>query len=404
MGVFFSGPGQTYGVSSFTASYIHDLHMSRTAVSSLYSAATLASGFTLFLVGKLVDKRGTRVMMTLAAALLGCATLWSSFVANGLMLIISFYFIRLFGQGSLTLIPSTLVSQWFIKYRGRAMALEAVGGLVAASTIPLLNNWMISTFGWHVTWRIWAVILIVLFAPAVAWFVRSKPEAVGLMPDGALAHIGDRLKQQNNPSTVDEVSFTVSEAMRTPAFWCLLFCAFVPAMVNTGITFNIYSVLGSDGISHTGVAMVLSFVPLLGFAVTFLNGFLATRTKIHQLIAVSFAFETIQMLAILVFHGRWMIIMFTIFWGLSQGVQNISIKLSFANYYGRKHLGSINSILMVATVVGSAFGPLPFGYGFDTFHSYTIVLLIMAVFPLISIGLALVAKRPSLSAHPSSDG
>lgn len=334
-------------------------------------------------------------MMTIAAGMLGLATLWSSFVANGLMLIISFYFIRLFGQGSLTLIPSTLVSQWFIKYRGRAMALQAIGGLVAASTIPLLNNWMITTWSWHIAWRVWTVVLIAVFAPLAAWFVRNKPESVGLMPDGALAHLNDGVGVSTQHEVANEISFTLKEAMKTASFWCLLFCAFVPAMVNTGITFNIYSVLGTDDITRGGAAAVLSVVPLLGFATTFLNGFLSERIRAHYLITTSFVFEAIQMLAILVFHGSLMVILFTLCWGLSQGIQNIAINLSFANYYGRKHLGSINSVLMVATVCGSAFGPLPFGYGFDHFHSYTLVLLVMSVFPVIAIILALFAKQPN---------
>lgn len=391
IGVFFSGPGQTYGVSSFTSSYIHDLHMTRTQVSSLYSIATLVSGFTLFLVGRFLDKWGLRIMMTVAVIGLGVATLWSSFVGGSVMLVISFYLIRLFGQGSLTLMPSTLVSQWFIRYRGRALAFMSVGSLIGASAVPLINNALISAWGWHVAWRFWTVVLIILFAPLVVWLVRSKPEAVGLYPDGIMAQMDTVGKPK---VTSQEESYTVSEAMRTMAFWLLLFCAFVPAMVNTGVTFNIYSVLGTEGISRGETVAVLGIVPLIGFVCTFTSGFLLERIQVRYLIALSFVLELIQMLAIVLIHASWMIVLFAVFWGLSQGLQNIAINISFANYYGRTYLGSINSLLMVATVVGSAFGPLPFGYGFDHFHSYQPILIIMTLFPIVAGVFAILAKQP----------
>ncbi|GAE92379.1 hypothetical protein JCM21714_1372 [Gracilibacillus boraciitolerans JCM 21714] len=45
-------------------------------------------------------------------------------------------------------------------------------------------------------------------------------------------------------------------------------------------------------------------------------------------------------------------------------------------------------------VAGSAFGPLPFGVGFDIFDSYTPVLLFSLAFPLIGIIAALLATKP----------
>lgn len=49
LGIFFSGPGQTYSNAVFIESYVRELSMDRTSISSIYSAATLASGL-LFLL------------------------------------------------------------------------------------------------------------------------------------------------------------------------------------------------------------------------------------------------------------------------------------------------------------------------------------------------------------------
>jgi hypothetical protein len=41
----------------------------------------------------------------------------------------------------------------------------------------------------------------------------------------------------------------------------------------------------------------------------------------------------------------------------------------WANYFGRRYLGSIGSITMAASVIGSALGPIPFGWAYETFGS-----------------------------------
>lgn len=83
-------------------------------------------------------------MVTAVSFLLGLACLWNAFVATPVMLLFGFFMIRFLGQGSMTLIPSTLVSQWFIAYRGRALSFMAIGGFASSALVPLINTWMLT--------------------------------------------------------------------------------------------------------------------------------------------------------------------------------------------------------------------------------------------------------------------
>ncbi|ENH95815.1 MFS-type transporter [Gracilibacillus halophilus YIM-C55.5] len=58
LGVFFSGPGQTYSNSMFVDEYIKEFDWSRSEVSSLYSIATLVAGFIMMGVGRFIDRFG----------------------------------------------------------------------------------------------------------------------------------------------------------------------------------------------------------------------------------------------------------------------------------------------------------------------------------------------------------
>ncbi len=120
LGVFFSGPGQTYSVSVFIDSFIQDFGWSRSVVSLSYSAATLLAGFTVSFVGRQFDQRGHRNMVPLVSFVFGVACIWMSFIINPVMLFAGFFFIRLLGQSSMVIGPSTLVPRWFEDKRGRA--------------------------------------------------------------------------------------------------------------------------------------------------------------------------------------------------------------------------------------------------------------------------------------------
>ena len=58
LGMFLSGPGQTYAVSLFVDHIIVDLGWSRTTVSGLYTMGSLTAATGMFLVGRLLDRFG----------------------------------------------------------------------------------------------------------------------------------------------------------------------------------------------------------------------------------------------------------------------------------------------------------------------------------------------------------
>jgi MFS family permease len=396
MGLFFSGPGQTYSISVFIDSYIQEFGWSRSLVSSMYSLATLIAGLFMFFVGRWIDRYGQRKVSIAIALLLGIACLWNSFITGPVMLFIGFFMLRLFGQGSMTLIPSTLVPQWFIKQRGRAMSFMAVGGFLSAAALPPLNTWMINAWGWPAAWRVWTGLLFLVFVPLAFYFIRNKPEDVGLSPDPLSAQLVNSARHATQPEekNIQEDNWTLGEARRVHAFWLILFCVAVPSMVNTGFTFHFVSILGESGISKTSSAFVLSIMAILAFPVTLIAGFINERFKVHYVLAGSFLGQVIAMIILLNIHSINMAIAFGVVRGIVGGFEAISLGIIWPNYFGRKNIGSINGIVMTTTVIGSAFGPLPFGFAYDFFGRYNEIIILMMLFPLLGVAAALASPPP----------
>ncbi|WP_307893022.1 MFS transporter [Bacillus swezeyi] len=402
LGVFFSGPGQTYSNSIFIDEYIHDFGWSRSEVSGIYSAATLCAGILMMFVGRFVDKLGQRKMMVIVGSVLGAACFFNSFAVNIWMVAVGFFLIRLFGQGGMTLLPNTLVPQWFIKKRGRAMSFMAVGSFASAALFPVLNAWMIEKWNWQFTWQVWGFLLLFFFVPAAFFGVRNRPEDIGLLPDGSMddgdAH-QDIAMRPNRP--IAEEDWTLKEAMKTASFWYVLICVGIPALVNTGITFHLLSILGENSLSPQTAATVLSLMALIGFPISMVSGFILEKIKTNLLLAFIFIMEMILLLLLLATKSIAAAILFGVVWGMANGLERITLNIIWPNYFGRRYIGSINGIAMAVMVVGSAFGPLPLGVGFDFFHSYTPVLLLLMILPGAGFICALLAKKPVKQKNPS---
>lgn len=395
LGIFFSGPGQTYSNSTFIDYYIHDFGWSRSEVSGVYSVATLVAGFIMMVVGRFIDRFGQRIMMVIVGTLFALACFFNSMISSIWMLAIGFFLIRLLGQGSMTLIPNTLVAQWFIKKRGLAFSLMTLGSFISASLFPIINTWLIQTWSWQFAWRFWGIALIVLFVPTAWLFVRNKPEDIGLVPDGKMdAKVQASIIGAATAEPAEE-DWTLREAMKTRAFWFILVCVGIPSMVNTGITFHIFSIFEQNSLSLEAAATVLSLMAVVGIPMSFISGFLTDRLPTNYLLVAIFVIEIIMLLLLLVTTSIFIAILFGVIWGLANGLERISLKIIWPNYFGRKHIGSINGVGTTMIVLGSAFGPLPFGGGFDLFGSYAPVLLVIVAFPILGCVLALLAKKPS---------
>ncbi len=382
LGLFFTGPGQTFFVSVFINSYIKNYGWSRSLVSSFYSVATLAAGLMLPMVGRWADRIGHRKAITTIAVFLGTACLWMSAVVNPAMIFIGFFLIRLLGQGSMNLIPYVLVPQWFIKKRGMALSIMSTGIVISSAFLPPINNYLIQHIGVSYTWIIWAGLLVGIMAP-IGWkFTINQPEDIGLLPDGDKLNIKKDGSKDKELREVER-SWTLKQATETRAFWLMLFCMAIPSLINTGITFHMVSIMETKGFSPDFAAYMLSITAMVQFPLTFVAGYILDRIKVHYVIATNFWILVIAMLIILYGKTNNILIVYAILHGIFNVVNSVGTGVLWSNYYGRQHLGSIRGMAMTWTVVGSSLGPLPFGFAYDLFHGYREIIFIMMILPII---------------------
>ena len=384
LGMIMSSPGQTYVVSIFIEPFIADLGTSRSLVSTLYTLGTLVGSFVLPIVGYQIDRHGARLIVTLVIALFGVACVYMGYVQNAFMLGLGFIALRMLGQGSLGMICTTIINQWWVRRRGMVMGISGMAGsLISLGGFPNLVNWLLPTYGWRSTYIILGIILTLGMAPVAFIFFRNHPEAYGLQPDGGESKTFGLRKRRQAPVGWTEVHWTLGEAMHTSVFWILVASLSAISMLSTGLFFHMVSIFTDNGLTPNLAAAVFVPIAVTTAIVNWASGLLVDRVSVRILLAVGLFFQALSLLMARSLSGITLVLIFGIVLGISSGLIRILGSVVWAMYFGRHHLGSITGFTTMITITGSAMGPMPLGIGRDLLGSYNLALMISAVISLL---------------------
>ena len=398
-GVFLAGPAQTYGVSVFVDPMLAEFGWSRSLISSAYAIATLVGAVGVILTGRLLDRYGHRRVLTGAAIGYGVAMFTMGVVADPLTLTLGFSLLRGFGIGALLLASRTLVSQWYVRRRGRALSLVAVGGALSLAMVPAGNGSLIEGLGWRVAYWFNAASVSLLFLPLAACLVRDRPEQIGQLPDGL-----PPASTVGADSDVAETSWRLEAALRTRPFWLILCASMVPGLVITGLDFNLVSILAERGLPQGTAAAVFTASSLVTLPASLLSGQLVDRFPSRFVLSVGQSLLVAALAWLLITDVLWMALIYGMLRGLMLGTWEVALEATWPAYFGRRYLGGIRGVTFGAEVVGAAIGPLPFGLMYDLLGGHSAAILSVVVLPLAAVAAVLMAQPPRTTVASVRDG
>lgn len=393
VGVIMSSPGQTYSFSIFIESFIAELGLRRSLVSGLYTVGTITGSLALPFIGRKIDQRGNRRMVVLIALAFGAACVYMGFVQNAVMLVIGFIFMRMLGQSSMVIVSNNLMNQWWVRRRGFVLGISTlVASVLGVGLFPNLINFLIPQVGWRGAYFVLAAIVVGTMVPLGYLFFRERPELYGLEPDGSLAY--NALSMQ---ATAAEENWTSAQAVRTGAFWLINLSIGAFAMLVTGLTFHIVSIFGDSGLSPDLAAAMFLPMSLTTSAVGIPGGWLIDRINAKYFLCFGLVMLTVTILFSTSVSSAGLAVLYGVSMGLTSGVSRVVSNVIWANYFGRKHLGSIVGIASTFAAAASGLGPLIYGLGRDLSGSYTPSLLLSALFPAALAVAVLFMRKPRLA-------
>ena len=367
------------------------LHLGRGLLASVAAAARLVSAALSPLIGPLVDRRGPRLVMALGVLSLAGGTAVLAAAGSAWHVMLGYGVVMAFGSIALgDLTGDATVARWFVRRRGRALAIATMGLSSAGIVIPLPVALLIERFGWRAAWLALAAIVLVLGLAATA-LMRRRPEDYGLAPDGvALPRAGHTARD----TPTNEISLGARAATRTPAFWLLVLSTNLAGLGFFGVNLHLFSYITDRGMSAAVAATVVTYLYTLHTVAKPLWGLIAERVHVRYCIAACYAGGALGVLFLLGPGSMAWLVAFATVYGLTRGAQSFVTSLAWADYFGREAQGAIRGLSAPFRHLSAAAGPIVGGVLYDVTGDYRLAFAIFAAAFLAGSGVALLAKPP----------
>jgi len=384
-------------LSIFMKPMVDEFGWSRASVTGAIAFGSLSGGLLSLAVGPILDRHGPRMVTFWGILLLSLGLSAMMFASHIWQLYLFFGVGRMVAIGVLSLSVSVSIANWFVRFRGRAMGITKIGDRFGSALLPLMVQFLILALGWRMAWgALGAVVFLMSGIPALV-FLRHRPEDMGLWPDGAppASDKGGTIHPSDRPAASADDSepvWTRAQATRTKAFWVLTFLNSLIPFAQGGINFHIYPFLTDQGFSQTTAVWILTTFAVSGMAGSAAWGILTERFRIQRLLtanvigngliflllywAVQFKFDGAL--------GTATIFLLAALHGIFHGGRNPMMSVIWANFFGRRSLGSIYSLGNPFYFTANAIGPVFAGLFFDLFGSYAFPFYFFVVIFLIS--------------------
>lgn len=304
---------------------------------------------------------------------------------------------RTFALGITNLAGNVLIANWFVRKRGRAMAVAIIGIRLGQAALPMLAQFLILGFGWRWAWvglgaLVWAVAVVPSFV-----FVKARPEDVGLLPDGDTPedHVNVAVGSAGGAKRPDqEYPWTLAQARRTPALWLLTIAGTCFGVGIGAINLHYVAFFTDAGIPAQHAVGSLTALALSGVVGGMFWGTLTERWSMRSTLALVFLAEAVTTLMLLRTPDILWAYGFGVIYGFNFGGLQTLTSVMFTDYFGRRSAGAITGFAAPPQMFGNAVGPLLSGIIYDLTGFYTTAFAIIAATYLAGGAFTLFAARP----------
>ena len=381
-------PGRTQGLGLITEPLLRDLQIDRVHFARINLWATLIGALFSIGVGRLIDRVGSRSVLTGVAVCLAFVVFGMSATTNVAAIAILITLTRGLGQSALSVVSITMVGQWFVRRLNLAMAVYTVAlsiGFMLA--FPLIGAIVLSN-GWRTAWWIIGVALLVGLAPLAMLFVRRSPERA----DPVSNDLND-----NVPT-----NYTLREALSTPSFWVFGISSAVYGLIASGIALFNESILAERQFDASTYYRSLVIVALTSLVGNFLGGWIASKWKMNRLLSLAMVLLAGSLAALPHVSTQTHVAVYAAVMGLAGGFVIVIFFSFWSATYGRQHLGKIQGAAQALTVIASALGPLILAETHARTGSYASIFYLLTVVVLLLAFLAWFVKMPAVAFKSSS--
>ncbi len=362
----FLSTGVRFAVGPFLKPIVADLGLDRGSFSLVVSLSLFLYGAFMPLVGALVDRVGSRLVVTAGTLVLGASlaatgmstTLWQLYLFYGVLSAVG---VAATGH----VVGSAILTRWFVRRRGTAVSMLGGASMAGMTVLVPLAMWLILAIGWRSAYAVLGLVTLALMLPLSLWVIRDRPEDLGLHPDGALPEgpgAGAR------PAGAERTR--LGEAVQAVTFWQL-----AGGLFTCGFSMSLLSAHGVPMLTDHGVDPMLaaSALGLLGgtsIAFAMVLGYLSDRFGRKGILASVYLLRIFAIAMLFLVRDPVTLMVVAAIGGLGMsGTLAMSAALS-GDIFGRYSVGTIFGMIFLSHQVGASLGSWLGGFLFDLSGGY----------------------------------
>lgn len=388
-----------YGATVLNPAMMKDIPMDRATYGLGFTLLNFFVGFPSLLHAASISRWGVKGTFAIGSAFLVVGSLWLSLLASEPWhYLVGFGVLIGTGLGFGSVIGlSTTVTRWFVRFRGRAMAIGFTASGIAGFVIAPLMNSAISLEGatWRSGWLIVATVAVV--SAVIAWlFVKERPEDLGQLPDGGLSPTA-----QPNIKTarlVTKHDWTLEQALHSRTFWLIFVGSCATHFPFWMFTAHWIPVLKGLGHPPTVYAFAMGLFVLGSLFGRLIGGWLMDQMSARFAFALGLCFYLAgSVIALNLTQGAlFPAYLAGMLYGCAFGWAFVCLNTTTGNFFGVKSFSKINGVVMMGSAAVCSPAAIVAGRLFDLYQSYAPAFELNMVLASVGIAALLFARMPQL--------
>lgn len=334
---------------------------SRATMALVVSIGVLLSSILAPAAGFLLDRIEARWVVATGALLACCGMLLAS-QAHSLVLLVPGFCLFGAGVAAAGLVPAaTVVSNWFERRRGLALAIAMTGFPLGGAVLTPLTTYVIA----HADWR-WAYItlasLMLLLIPIILVTVRSRP---------------DFFTEADHRTVSELPGLEVREALSAREFWLLSYTFLAFTLGAAALNTHAIPYFIGMGTAPAKAALLISAALTVDAVTKPLAGAFADYFGVRRVLALVMAMLAIGAFSLLRAKVSLFMVLFVVDFGVGVGAPMPLIPMLGAEAFGLRRFGTLWGAIGWSSVVAWFAGSFGAGYIYDLAGSYAPVFVIL---------------------------
>ena len=375
--------GAQFSFGVFLKPLVTEFGWTRAETAGAYSLYWIFFALFSIFAGRLTDRFGPRLVVTVCGLLLSLSyflmsqinSIWQFYLLYGILLSLGLagVFVTLFST----------VARWFTAKRGLASGIVMAGSGIGMITFPPLASYLITSYSWRISYMVIAALALMI--PIIfAQFLKREP--------GHARETVDISNESTNNSSLMTQGHSLQQAIHTRQLWLMSGIFFVTGLCLQAVMAHIVAHATDAGIPATVAATIISAIGIVSTASKVGAGAALDRLQSKRILIILAILMSISFLLLQLSGELWLLYLFAVIFAVSYGGFATAMSPLVAEYFGLRAHGTILGIILFANGMGCAAGPYITGLVFDVTGSYNLAFWGYAILCMVAVLLSFLLR------------